>query len=132
MKGVKKIVPLPNHPHSPSPLNVKWFIRYCVNLHSLLCYWVNLFYLFLVVSGFFQEVLCTVVVHLQQVLYLIKYSAFSFQTDPLEKLMVAYCEFRKLPRSRLKFSFDGDELKGGETPEQLDMENEDVIDVRIK
>ena len=46
--------------------------------------------------------------------------------------MAAYCEFRKLPRSRLKFSFDGDELKGGETPEQLDMENEDVIDVRIK
>jgi len=54
------------------------------------------------------------------------------KTDPLEKLMAAYCEFRKLPRSRLKFSFDGDELKGGETPEQLDMENEDVIDVRIK
>lgn len=46
--------------------------------------------------------------------------------------MAAYCEFRKLPRSRLEFSFDGDELKGGETPEQLDMENEDVIDVRIK
>jgi len=53
------------------------------------------------------------------------------KTDPLEKLMAAYCEFRNLPRSRLKFLFDGDELKGGETPEQLDMENEDVIDVRI-
>lgn len=64
-------------------------------------------------------------------MYVMKYSAFSFQTDRLEKLMAAYCEFRNLPRSRLKFLFDGDELKGGETPEQLDMENEDVIDVRI-
>ncbi|KAJ7387395.1 Ubiquitin-2 like Rad60 SUMO-like [Desmophyllum pertusum] len=54
------------------------------------------------------------------------------KTDPLEKLMTAYCEFRKLPRSRLKFSFDGEELKGGETPVQLDMEDEDVIDVRVK
>ena len=61
-----------------------------------------------------------------------KSSAFSFQTDPLDKLMADYCEFRKLPRSRLKFFFDGDELKGSETPEQLDMENEDVIDVRVK
>ncbi|KAL9981634.1 hypothetical protein ACROYT_G010366 [Oculina patagonica] len=54
------------------------------------------------------------------------------KTDPLEKLMTAYCEFRKLPRSRLKFSFDGEVLKGGETPDQLDMEDEDVIDVRVK
>ena len=68
----------------------------------------------------------------EQVLYLILYYAFSFQTDPLDKLMAAYCEFRKLPRSRLKFSFDGEELKGSETPEQLDLENEDVIDVRVK
>ena len=65
-------------------------------------------------------------------LYLVSYYTFSFQTDPLDKLMAAYCEFRKLPRSRLKFFFDGDELKGSETPEQLDMENEDVIDVRVK
>lgn len=56
----------------------------------------------------------------------------STKTDPLDKLMADYCEFRKLPRSRLKFFFDGDELKGSETPEQLDMENEDVIDVRVK
>lgn len=54
------------------------------------------------------------------------------KTDALDKLMEAYCEFRKLPRSRLKFLFDGDELKGSETPEQLDMESEDVIDVKVK
>lgn len=46
--------------------------------------------------------------------------------------MTAYCEYRKLPRSRIKFLFDGEDLKGGETPEQLDMEHEDVIDVRVK
>ena len=46
--------------------------------------------------------------------------------------MAAYCEFRKLPRSRLKFLFDGEMLKGGETPVDLDMEEEDVIDVRVK
>jgi len=54
------------------------------------------------------------------------------QTDPLEKLMAAYCEFRKLPRSKLKFLFDGEVLKGSETPLDLDMEDEDVIDVRVK
>ena len=46
--------------------------------------------------------------------------------------MTAYCEFRKLARSRLKFSFDGEVLKGSETPDQLGMEDEDVIDVRVK
>lgn len=95
------------------------------------------FYLFLLISvRFWSNTLCcssqATPVYVQQVMYLIKYYAFSFQTDPLEKLVTAYCEFRKLPRSRLKFLFDGDELKGGETPEQLDMENEDVIDVRVK
>lgn len=54
------------------------------------------------------------------------------KTDQLEKLMTAYCEYRKLPRSRIKFLFDGEDLKGGETPEQLDMEHEDVIDVQVK
>jgi len=54
------------------------------------------------------------------------------KTDPLEKLMAAYCEFRKLPRSKLKFLFDGEVLKGSETPLDLDMEDEDVIDVRVK
>lgn len=54
------------------------------------------------------------------------------QTEPLEKLMKAYCEFRRLKRSKLKFVFDGDELSGSETPVDLDMEDEDVIDVRVK
>lgn len=54
------------------------------------------------------------------------------KTEPLEKLMKAYCEFRRLKRSKLKFVFDGDELSGSETPVDLDMEDEDVIDVRVK
>lgn len=59
----------------------------------------------------------------------------SFQvskTEPLDKLMTAYCQFRKLPRSRLKFHFDGDEITGSDTPVDLDMEEDDVIDVRVK
>lgn len=46
--------------------------------------------------------------------------------------MAAYCEFRKMPHSRLKFFFDGELLKGSETPVDLDMEEEDIIDVREK
>lgn len=54
------------------------------------------------------------------------------KTDPLEKLMTAYCEFRKMPHSKLKFFFDGELLNGSETPVDLDMEEEDIIDVREK
>ena len=57
---------------------------------------------------------------------------FSSQTEPLDKLMTAYCKFRKLPHSRLKFLFDGDEIRGTETPIDLEMEDDDVIDVRDK
>lgn len=46
--------------------------------------------------------------------------------------MAAYCEFRKMPHSTLKFFFDGELLKGSETPVDLDMEEEDIIDVREK
>lgn len=54
------------------------------------------------------------------------------KTEPLDKLMTAYCKFRKLPHSRLKFLFDGDEIRGTETPIDLEMEDDDVIDVRDK
>ena len=46
--------------------------------------------------------------------------------------MAAYCEFRKMPHSMLKFFFDGELLNGSETPVDLDMEEEDIIDVREK
>lgn len=46
--------------------------------------------------------------------------------------MTAYCKFRKLPRSKLKFLFDGDIIRGTETPIDLEMEDDDVIDVRDK
>lgn len=46
--------------------------------------------------------------------------------------MRAYCKFRKLPHSRFKFLFDGDEIRGTDTPVDLEMEDDDVIDVRVK
>jgi len=53
------------------------------------------------------------------------------QTKPLESLFVEYSKFRNMERSKLKFLFDGDSLEGNETPEELDMEDENVIDVRV-
>ena len=46
--------------------------------------------------------------------------------------MNEYCKHRNLSRKKVVFSFDGDELNGKETPEELDMEDENVIDVRTK
>ncbi|KAK3751801.1 hypothetical protein QZH41_013263 [Actinostola sp. cb2023] len=58
--------------------------------------------------------------------------AFSVsKTKPLESLFVEYSKFRNMERSKLKFLFDGDSLEGNETPEELDMEDENVIDVRV-
>ncbi|XP_031557318.1 NFATC2-interacting protein-like [Actinia tenebrosa] len=51
------------------------------------------------------------------------------KSQPLEKLFKEYSEFHQLPRSKLKFLFDGDSLTGSETPVDLDMEDENVIDV---
>ena len=53
------------------------------------------------------------------------------QTKPLETMFAEYATFRNVKRSNLKFSFDGDPLDGTETPEDLDMEDENVIDVRV-
>ncbi|KXJ29198.1 NFATC2-interacting protein [Exaiptasia diaphana] len=53
------------------------------------------------------------------------------KTKPLESLFAEYAEFRKIKRSSLKFLFDDDPLEGTETPEDLDMEDENLIDVRV-
>ncbi|KAK1390218.1 Ubiquitin-like domain-containing protein [Heracleum sosnowskyi] len=49
--------------------------------------------------------------------------------DPLRKLMMAYCERRKLGDYRsLRFHLNGDRITGDQTPNQLELENADVID----
>ena len=43
--------------------------------------------------------------------------------------MDAYCQRAGLPRRSCRFLFDGEKLKGDETPEILGMEDDDQIDV---
>lgn len=45
--------------------------------------------------------------------------------------MKEYAFKRKMPLNEFKFEFDGEKLKGNETPAALDMESGDCIDVRV-
>ncbi|XP_077996180.1 NFATC2-interacting protein-like [Glandiceps talaboti] len=53
------------------------------------------------------------------------------KTDPMEKLMDEYSKFLDIPRNKIAFVFDGDRISPTETPQDLDMESEDVIDVLV-
>jgi len=48
---------------------------------------------------------------------------------PLRKLMQAYCDRQGLQISLVRFRFDGNPVKETDTPEGLEMEDEDTIDV---
>ena len=52
--------------------------------------------------------------------------------SPFSELMSAYANQIDIPLDKLKFEFDGDVLDGSETAESLDMEDESMIDVRVK
>jgi hypothetical protein len=48
----------------------------------------------------------------------------------LGKLMTAYCEAKSIQNpDDVRFLYDGERLKGPETPDSLEMEDEDRIDV---
>ncbi|XP_077575408.1 small ubiquitin like modifier 2a [Stigmatopora nigra] len=47
----------------------------------------------------------------------------------LSKLMKAYCERQGLALRQIRFRFDGQPINEGDTPSQLEMEDEDTIDV---
>jgi len=49
------------------------------------------------------------------------------RTTPLQKLMDAYIEKMGFERNSVRFLFDGQRLVGSNTPQDLDMENEDII-----
>ncbi|XP_048382130.1 NFATC2-interacting protein [Stegostoma tigrinum] len=53
------------------------------------------------------------------------------KTESLKRLMEDYKERMDLQRCRLTFHFDGTELLESSTPQDNEMENDDVIDVRI-
>ncbi|XP_023947114.2 uncharacterized protein LOC112052328 [Bicyclus anynana] len=51
--------------------------------------------------------------------------------DKLLSAMTECAEHLKVPVNKLKFEFDGDIVAGTHTPQQLDLENGDCIDVKI-
>ncbi|CAK8697238.1 small ubiquitin-related modifier 3-like [Clavelina lepadiformis] len=48
---------------------------------------------------------------------------------PLRKLMQAYCDRQGQSMSMIRFRFDGQAINENDTPNKLDMEDEDTIDV---
>ncbi|XP_031575175.1 small ubiquitin-related modifier 3-like [Actinia tenebrosa] len=48
---------------------------------------------------------------------------------PLRKLMNAYCDRQGLVKGQLRFQFDGNPINDDDTPETLEMEEDDCIDV---
>ncbi|XP_014725879.1 PREDICTED: small ubiquitin-related modifier 3-like [Sturnus vulgaris] len=49
--------------------------------------------------------------------------------SPLSKLMKAYCSRQGLLLKHIIFLFDGQPIKEADTPAQLEMEHEDMIEV---
>ncbi|KAJ9435502.1 Ubiquitin-like protein pmt3/smt3 [Diplonema papillatum] len=54
------------------------------------------------------------------------------RNTPLKKLMDAYCKKQGVSRSAVRFLFDGSPLDDSKTPDDLDMEDDDVIDAMIE
>ncbi|XP_017217780.2 uncharacterized protein LOC108195331 [Daucus carota subsp. sativus] len=59
---------------------------------------------------------------------------FTMNRDqPLRKLMLAFCERRKQGDYRsLRYHLNGDRIRGHQTPNELELENDDVIDAWIE
>lgn len=53
-------------------------------------------------------------------------------TTPLNKLMNVYCERAGIDRSSVRFLYDGNHIRDGETASSLGMEDEDIIDVMLQ
>ena len=49
----------------------------------------------------------------------------------LKKLMEAYCARQSLQMEQIRFLFDGNRLRDSQTPDELEMEDDDVIDAML-
>ena len=56
---------------------------------------------------------------------------FPLQSDPLQKAMTAFAAALDVPISKVKFSFDGEDISPSQTAEDLELENDYVIDARV-
>ena len=54
------------------------------------------------------------------------------RSTQLKKLMDAYCTRQGLSANQCRFIFDGERLKEDDTPDKLEMENGDEIDVMVE
>ena len=54
------------------------------------------------------------------------------RTTQLKKLMDAYCQRQGLASNQCRFIFDGERIKDDDTPDNLEMENGDEIDVMVE
>mmetsp|Transcript_14836 Transcript_14836/g.58197 ORF Transcript_14836/g.58197 Transcript_14836/m.58197 type:complete len:90 (+) Transcript_14836:153-422(+) len=54
------------------------------------------------------------------------------QTTTFKKLMEAYCQRRGQSLSSVRFVFNGEQINGNQTPMDVGMEDEDVIDVMLE
>ncbi|CAD7698347.1 unnamed protein product [Ostreobium quekettii] len=50
------------------------------------------------------------------------------KTTKFEKIMKAYCEKKSLQMNQLRFLYDGERVKPDQSPEEVEMEDGDVID----
>ena len=54
------------------------------------------------------------------------------KSTQLKKLMDAYCQRQGLSNNQCRFIFDGERIKDDDTPDNLEMENGDEIDVMVE
>ena len=54
------------------------------------------------------------------------------KTTKLEKLMDAYCQRQGVNVHSIRFLFDGNRINGRQTPEDLEMEDGDIIDAMVE
>ena len=54
------------------------------------------------------------------------------RSNKLEKLMNHFCTKMNLSANQCRFIFDGERLKDDDTPDKLEMENGDEIDVMVE
>ncbi|TPX67370.1 hypothetical protein SpCBS45565_g03817 [Spizellomyces sp. 'palustris'] len=54
------------------------------------------------------------------------------RTTPLQRLMDAYVAKTGQDKSSVRFLYDGQRINGHETPDELDMEDNDMIQVSVQ
>lgn len=53
-------------------------------------------------------------------------------TTPLQKVIDAYCSRMNVEADSVRFLYDGDRIKGENTPEMMHMEDGDILDVVLQ